>query len=758
MQLQKTRNTKTVTKIDQKQSLEVIQTMLHGSLSTLSFLRAFFAEKFFDKQVYRMADHIQPYEDYAAGNIAHDGGNGSEPVTPMQVMRRGRGKRADTFLDWLEKGAFTALQAGHLRALQVYVHTDPLDRSKVIEMYTFTIKYDKDAENRRTPSGLEFDAPGDQLVSVEATNLAFQTLLNQLYAVCDRLPALPAHRFVSMELFYVPGCEEQHKPAEFVQGTGTTLCFPEAEGWEKKSKTLPELGALFHESALKVTSLVPTGNPDIAQPLLHAFHENLRYTLTAPKLGFIDSMDGTPLAVQSSERSPTATSGTANAATPSTVVEEVYAQMSSGGLIAQNARNDGKFTAPMVDSTATSPRESFASAIATAQQDYVIADSINTQSAPTLAMTNAVRDMMQPETITQGDTQTQRSLHRAPAALSLSTESPGRTTASPEKSPTTAIFSPAKPALLSTKAQKLEKERLRFQKQALALVKQASRKTRRGHTVLCQCGHEKDEGPMVQCAYCQMWQHLPCYGYTAGDDPRLPETHVCYQCLLGDEEKLTLKKLKDLAMNRRGMDFALQQGLWTQGELARDLELEPAEAQQLYGYLKSSGFVVPSSGSHIAGHKATGRPLFVAVRKGRKHELMLQSLFDPLSYISHHYTLPVKPIVHLASLTQRLLASQSSDMPPPATPVSQLRLRSAATPASGLDLRAATPLKTPSRTHGLRSMTRKRSSDGALQGGSPAKRAATPSSTFARMRSMQSRVVINANGLSSSPGGSTYGQ
>ncbi|TKA65004.1 hypothetical protein B0A55_09436, partial [Friedmanniomyces simplex] len=178
----------------------------------------------------------------------------------------------------------------------------------------------------------------------------------------------------------------------------------------------------------------------------------------------------------------------------------------------------------------------------------------------------------------------------------------------------------------------------------------------------------------------------------------------------------------------------------------------------LYGYLKSSGFVVPSSGSHIAGHKATGRPLLVAVRKGRKHELMLQSLFDPLLYISHHYTLPAKPVVHLASLTQRLLASQSSDMPPPATPVSQLRLRSAATPASGLDLRAATPLKTPSRTHGLRSMTGKRSLDGALQGGSPAKRAATPSSTFGRMRSMQSRFVIDANGLSSSPGGSTYGQ
>ncbi len=57
-------------------------------------------------------------------------------------------------------------------------------------MYTFTIKY-KDADSRLVPSGVEFDASGVPLVSVEATNLAFQTLLLQLYDLCDRLPVLP---------------------------------------------------------------------------------------------------------------------------------------------------------------------------------------------------------------------------------------------------------------------------------------------------------------------------------------------------------------------------------------------------------------------------------------------------------------------------------------------------------------------------------------------------------------------------------------
>lgn len=53
-------------------------------------------------------------------------------------------------------------------------------------------------------------------------------------------------RFISMELFYVPGREEQHRAVEFVPGTGATLSFPEAEGWEKESETLPELSAQFY--------------------------------------------------------------------------------------------------------------------------------------------------------------------------------------------------------------------------------------------------------------------------------------------------------------------------------------------------------------------------------------------------------------------------------------------------------------------------------------------------------------------------------
>ncbi|KAK1822511.1 hypothetical protein LTR12_003074 [Friedmanniomyces endolithicus] len=642
MPMQRTRNAATVTKIDQRQSLEIIQTMLHGSLSALSYCRAFFAERVFDSQVYRVANQITPYEEYAIGRLASKRGTTSELATTMRVMRRGRSKRADTFLDWLEKGAFPALRAGQLRALQVYVHTDPLNRSKVIEMYTFTIRY-KDAGNGRVPSGLVFDAPGDPLVSVEATNLAFQSLLRQLNGLCDRLPVLPQPRFISMELFYVLGCEEQHRAVEFVPGTGAILSFPEAEGWEKESETLPELSAQFHGSSLRVTSLVPTGDRHQPVALQHALPEACRYTLMATKLDLISYANATLPASRSNQESPTAASGTVATITPSTIAEKAHTEFTAAG-IAQSSQENATFGMGQVESDHS---------IASAPSQY---DSVDTQSATTLAMTTAVRDMMRPEPITQGDTQTHTSIHLQPSTLSMSPGTPDRTTASPRESSTLAACSPVKPALSPMKAQKLNKDRSRLQQQALALVKQAGSKSRKGHAVWCQCGHQKEEGDMVQCGYCRMWQHLPCYGYMTNGDPRLPDDHACYQCMLGGEEKLTLHKLQDLAMKRRAMHSVLQHGLRTQAEFAHDLELEPAVAERLYGYLKSSEYVAPASGSHQAGYKASGKVLFVPTFTGDKHELMLRSLFEPLLHISHHTT---DGTGHTSHIAQPAIASIS---------------------------------------------------------------------------------------------------
>lgn len=60
--------------------------------------RSFFAEKAFDEQLYEMSSRVPSYQDYADGKLPKRSG---VKQTMMQVLRRGRSKRADLFLDWL---------------------------------------------------------------------------------------------------------------------------------------------------------------------------------------------------------------------------------------------------------------------------------------------------------------------------------------------------------------------------------------------------------------------------------------------------------------------------------------------------------------------------------------------------------------------------------------------------------------------------------------------------------------------------------
>lgn len=277
MQVQKSIVT-TKTAIDQKQSLEIVQTLLHGGLSTLTYLRCvwyvshgsqqpadlrrnFFDEKAFDEQCYDMSDRVRSYEEFAAGQLCKTRSDAQEPMTVVQVLRRGRSRRADVFLDWLvrrqtliscrvtnisqENGAYTALKAGHLKALQIYVHADRKDRQKVIETYTFTIKYEKGADKAKKLAGLQVDGPG-AVVSVEATNSALQSLMRQIMATCNELPDLPPDRFLSMEIFYMPQLNEDYQPRGFIPNTDPTLLLAHADGWQRQTDDFDELMSGFH--------------------------------------------------------------------------------------------------------------------------------------------------------------------------------------------------------------------------------------------------------------------------------------------------------------------------------------------------------------------------------------------------------------------------------------------------------------------------------------------------------------------------------
>ena len=264
-----------------------------------------------------------------------------------------------------------------------------------------------------------------------------------------------------------------------------------------------------------------------------------------------------------------------------------------------------------------------------------------TQASADLRLESIFRGMMNPEQATQGDTQTQslvlrkQTMSQQPPSESIVSTS--GYTASPTK-PCVATAPPAraKVRLNANKAGELKRNSGRVKSQTRKLAKYQGRKTRDGDIVYCQCNCKEEEGEMVACTVCDTWQHLHCYGYTGAEDPRLPDEHTCYQCLLGDAEPEVLVTLRQLAVRRRGMQYALQYGLTTLQEFADGLGLKGETAEPTFKYLKGQKYVLPASGSHRAGYVKSGKPLFVAAN----HDRMLADLFDPLTHISQHVSSP----------------------------------------------------------------------------------------------------------------------
>lgn len=216
-------------------------------------------------------------------------------------------------------------------------------------------------------------------------------------------------------------------------------------------------------------------------------------------------------------------------------------------------------------------------------------DNAESQTSLVHNMMGDLDSMMQPEQITQGDTQTQSAYQQAGFEDAV-TATPTTMRATPStgsrlRNPVSKDMFP----LQSDTQQEIALRKPYLVKSAKALARKAGGRTATGQMVLCQCGFGEDEGEMVrlfphaapvmlisnlqqvQCSYCSTWQHLHCYGYMGSQDPRLPEEHVCYWCLLGDTDVKGYAALQELAVQRRAMFYISKNGMRTKTDLSKAL-------------------------------------------------------------------------------------------------------------------------------------------------------------------------------------------
>ncbi|KAL4892689.1 HORMA domain-containing protein [Aspergillus ambiguus] len=155
----------------------------------------------------------------------------------------------------------------------------------------------------------------------------------------------------------------------------------------------------------------------------------------------------------------------------------------------------------------------------------------------------------------------------------------------------------------------------------------------------CQCGWNGPEAAMIECAFCYTRQHLLCYGFKNATDPKLPNVHACYQCLLEPNEPRLLSEMHTLALLRRALKIIVNEGYPMKTALfTQKLHCNGQTTVQITDLLKKRNFIQPTPGYKAKGFVRKGLPKFGLVSSGDVYSRMDREIFEPMLNIYHHYT------------------------------------------------------------------------------------------------------------------------
>ncbi|EFW21323.1 conserved hypothetical protein [Coccidioides posadasii str. Silveira] len=198
----------------------------------------------------------------------------------------------------------------------------------------------------------------------------------------------------------------------------------------------------------------------------------------------------------------------------------------------------------------------------------------------------------------------------------------------------------AKPQLSQAKVDEIEKRRSQPQLAHPMHARSTGSNCDAG-AVSCQCGWNQEEGAMIYCRFCDTKQHLSCYGFHSIQDPKLPNTHACYKCLLGDAEGKILQEMNTLVLLRRALNIIIEEG-YPRGTkaFAEKLHCNGQAILQITGMLKKKGFLKATPGSKSKGFSEKGLPSFVIPESKGIRERIDQEILSPFANISHHYDIP----------------------------------------------------------------------------------------------------------------------
>ncbi|PYH35035.1 putative meiosis specific protein Hop1 [Aspergillus neoniger CBS 115656] len=565
--------------LQQLQSLEMVQIMLHVSFGTLFYLREFLPLLCFDDRDLREAQREGDlsYRQFIDKHTHREDIVSKEDVSfgrgkkgqPLKIILRGSDPKADMILDILETGIFDALSKNVLEAVQLTILVDKDAPENVLESYTFTFRYagaGGDVNNRLESLSLEPMGCVADMKTAQTARIGLETIVRRLITLSAFLPTLPNKRSLGVHLFYTEDCPPDYEPPGFNGADDDTIKFPLSVNWKKESQSCGQMNSGRHTVGLKVTSLKWTGSePEGAEPLPQIppdleFNDPVR---RSKDIGFDDKDD---------------------------ILRTLGG---SGSLSMENGL----------------------------RQDTDLCLSLCQKTENEKVSTQDLVDKHQ---------------------LQMMLPSQGIEGSDGELAPT----QPLKPGTafengIATRCQKFvltEESRHNIKEYLHSDDSTATRTAEDQNKVRCQCGWDGEEEAMAQCAFCQTRQHLLCYGYEDAHDPRVPDIHACYQCLLMPDEPHILNQMSSLVLLRRAVRIILNEGYPHRTSLfTQKLHCNGQTLVQIIDLLKKRRLLQPTPGSKVKGFSLKGLPRFMFPSSGDIQARLQAEILSPMIKIQHRY-------------------------------------------------------------------------------------------------------------------------
>ncbi|KAL1652339.1 hypothetical protein SLS58_000466 [Diplodia intermedia] len=166
----------------------------------------------------------------------------------MHLLQREGNTKTQAFMDYIEDGAFDAIQKGFLRAFQLKIFADPDRQENVLETHTLHFSYHRPAGTAdNAVSGIEMTGPEGKRLSLVNLKIGLAEFIRSLSTYVDNLPELPEKRYFKPKLFYTDDCPDEYQAPGFIPPKTAAVSFPQNDELVKQTHQLESYSGGFHK-------------------------------------------------------------------------------------------------------------------------------------------------------------------------------------------------------------------------------------------------------------------------------------------------------------------------------------------------------------------------------------------------------------------------------------------------------------------------------------------------------------------------------